>query len=93
MAKKNGTLGTLKENWFVIVTIASLIASWTTLDNKMSNQETVINKHLAAGIKQQEAYHATKEEISAIKRDLVYLKEGVDKNENLSHEILKELKK
>lgn len=96
MTKSNGTNGAmrlLKENWFLIVMFASIVASWATLTSRVGNNEKNLTQYCANLEKYEDSYHQIKAEISAVNQDLKYLKERADKSEELSIEILKELKR
>jgi len=83
----------LKDNWFIIVACVSMIASWVTLNGKVTMTETNFLNHCIATVKYENAMQATQLEVVAIKRDLVYLKERAVVAEELSHAILKEIRK
>ena len=83
----------LKDNWFIIIACASMIASWTALNGKVSSTAENFALHCVNTVKYEDAMQATRTEVAEIQRDLLYLKERADKTEELSHEILKELRK
>jgi hypothetical protein len=70
----NGTLKLLKENWFIIVVVASLIGSWSTLNYKCSSNTETIAKYI-------EEVTICKMEIRDIKKDVTHLADIMRRNE------------
>ena len=93
MANGDYMMKMLKDNWFIVIACTSMLASWVTLNGKVGTTETNFLNHCIATVKYENAMQSTQLEVVAIKRDLVYLKERADKTEELSHEILKEIRK
>jgi hypothetical protein len=82
----------LKENWFLILAIVSIVISYTSLGVRLGDCEQDYVSHFAESSKYEDALHECQAEIREIKVDLKYLKESAVRNETLSREILKELR-
>jgi len=85
MANANGTLKFLKDNWFIIAVISSLIGSWATLNNKASNNEKNIAKITSS-------FEDCKDEVIGLKKDIYHLTDIMNRNEKALNELMKEIK-
>jgi hypothetical protein len=75
----NGTLKLLKENWFIIIVVASVIGSWNILNYKCDNNTQTIAKYI-------EEVTICKMEIRDIKKDITHLTDIMKRNEDLLKE-------
>ena len=93
MAKEdNDYLAMLKSNWFLIVAVVSIVASWVTMNNRQNNLQDNFITHCAAGEINNNELKLVQLEVRELKSDTKYLKESMDRNENLLREILGKVK-
>jgi len=85
MANANGTLKFLKENWFIIAVVSSLIGSWATLNNKASNNEKNIAKITSS-------FDDCRDEVLGLKKDIYHLTDIMARNEKLLNDLAKEVR-
>lgn len=86
-------IATLRDWWFIILFAISMVAAGVTLNNKANTTETNLTLHCEQEVKKDEERQELKSEMREIRKDLGWLKDGMEKNEKLSYEILKEIRK
>lgn len=85
MAKTNGTLRFLKDNWFLIIVASSFISSSAIIGYKTNcntrNIESIIKE-----------FNDCKLEVHDLKKDIYYLTEIMGRNERSLNELVQEIR-
>jgi hypothetical protein len=90
-ASDDGLLKSLRENWFLMLAVVSILTSYTALGVRVFRGEQDFEKHCVNNKELERNQIEMGKQLSTFQNDIQWLKESSKRDEILLHEILNDI--